>query len=138
METNKKGAGMAVGNAMDVSKKTAAPSARKTIPENAEVLPTLSSQCECELVVNETGQAMVIYTKQLSEGIEWAEYDIDLAMLTFVTWTGKVMGLGMKIHTPLREPLSKAREVMLVETEEDKITIREMYPIELVTRYIGI
>lgn len=129
---------MAVGNAMDVSKKTAVPTARKAIPENAEVLPTLSSQCECELVVNEYGQAMVIYTKQLAEGIEWAEYDIDLAMLTFVTWSGKVMGLGMKIHAPLREPLSKTNEMMLVETEDDKATIREMYPIDLVTRHIGI
>lgn len=109
-----------------------------TIPQNAAVLPPLSSQCECELVVNDAGMAMVIFNKTLEEGIEWAEYDADLSLLTFVTWSGSIMGLGMKIHPPFRKHLKKAKEIMMVQMTDDGAEIRIMYPADIVVRHIGI
>lgn len=124
---------------IDVLARPAALQARKyVISPDAPVLPTLNSQCECELAVNEDGLAMVIYNKTMPEGINWVEYDIDLSMLTFVTWSGKVMGLGMVIHKPFRKYLRMAKEIMLVEMTPDKMKIATMYPAELVIRHIGI
>lgn len=82
--------------------------------------------------------AMVIFTKTLPEGIEWAEYDVDLSLLTMVTWSGSIMGLGMKIHTPFRKHLSKATEIMMVQMSEDGQDMVIMYPADLVVRSIGL
>jgi hypothetical protein len=124
---------------IDVLTKPAAKQAAKyTISPDAPVLQTLASQCECELVLNEDGMAMVIYTMPLPEGIHWAEYDVDLSMLTLVTWSGKVMGLGMKIHKPFRKYLKMANQIMLAEMTQDKTDIASLYPAKLVVRHIGI
>ncbi len=110
----------------------------RTIRPDAPVFPTLASQCDCELVVNEDGLAMVIYTKTPPEGIEWVEYDADLAMLTFVTWSGAVMGLGMKIHVPFRKYLKKSQGILLAQMSEDGTELITLYPADLVVRHIGV
>lgn len=107
------------------------------IAPDAPVLPTLASQCECELLVKEDGSTMVLYTKPLIEEIEWVDYDIDLSMLTFVTWSGKVMGLGMKIHRPFRRYLRLGKEVVFVHMENGE-TPKSLYPAKMVIRNIGI
>ena len=108
-----------------------------TMRPDAPVLPTLASQCPCELAVNEHGMAMVIFTKTLPEGIEWAEYDADLALLTFVTWSGDIMGLGMKIHLPFRKYLKMGKEIFMVQMTKDGQDIVVMYPADLVVRHVG-
>ncbi|MFA7277292.1 MAG: hypothetical protein WC043_10885 [Pseudobdellovibrionaceae bacterium] len=118
--------------------KSAAPQVgrRYEIELDAPVLPTLASQCECELVVKDNGAAMLLYTRELPELIEWAEYDVDLSMLTLVTWSGRVMGLGMKVHAPFRKYLKMASEIALVHMENG-VTPRAMYPAKLVIRNMG-
>ncbi len=124
---------------IDILARPSAKAAGKfVISPDAPVLPTLASQCECELVVNEDGIAMVLYTHPIPEGIHWAEYDVDLSMLTLVTWSGKVMGLGMKVHAPFRKYLKMAKEIMLVEMDSNKKMIESMFPVKLVVRHIGI
>lgn len=108
------------------------------IAKDAQVLPPLASQCKCELAVNEDGLAMVIYTKTLPEGIHWAEYDIDLSILTFVTWSGDIMELGMKIHPPFKPHFKKAKEIIMVQMTEDGTEIIAMYPADMVVRNIGL
>ena len=126
------------GDDIDVLTKPAGVQPQKfVIPLDAPVLPTLASQCNCELVVNEDGLAMVIFTKEPAEDIEWADYDVDLSMLTFVTWSGKIMGLGMKVHAPFRKYLKMAKEITLVHVI-DADTLGALYPVRLVHRHIGI
>jgi hypothetical protein len=112
--------------------------AKYVIPKDAQVLPPLASQCKCELAVNEEGLAMVIYTKTLPEGIHWAEYDMDLSILTFVTWSGDVMELGMKIHPPFRPHFKKAKEILMVQMTADGTEIMAIYPADMVVRNIGL
>lgn len=116
----------------------AAKDTKYVIPENAEVLAPMASICDCELVVNEDGMAMVIYTKPLPEGIHWVEYDMDLSLLTFVSWSGTTMELGMRVHPPFRKYLRMAKEIMLVELGNDKQDIASIYPAKLMVRNIGI
>ncbi|MDD3020323.1 MAG: hypothetical protein PHX61_04990 [Alphaproteobacteria bacterium] len=108
------------------------------IPENAPVLPSIvSGGRDAELMVNADGDAAVLYNQPLPEEIDWVEYDMDLALLTFVTYGGKVQGLGMKIHKPFRKYLSKAKEIMLIYMEDAKIP-RDIYTAKLVVRNIGL
>ena len=88
--------------------------------------------------MNEDGQAMVIYTKPLPEGIQWVEYDMDLSLLTFVSWSGSAMELGMKVHRPFRKYLQMAKEIMMVELKDNKENIASVYPAKLMVRNIGI
>lgn len=127
-----------IDNDIDVLAKPALSNPKYVIPRDAAVLLPLSSQCNCELVVNEAGAAMVIYNKTLPEGIHWVEYDMDLSLLTFVTWSGDVMELGIKIHPPFKPHLKKAKEIMMVQMTEDGKEIIIMYPADLVIRNIGI
>lgn len=104
------------------------------IPPDAPVLPSIvSGGRDAELVVNENGMAMVLYNRPLPEDIDWVEYDVELALLTFVTYDGKVMGLGMKIHEPFREGLSKAEEITLVYMENGEY-LGSIYPAKLIVR----
>jgi len=123
---------------IDVLAKPVITAGEYIIPEDAPVLPSLASQCDCELAVNEAGVAMVLFTKTMPEGIHWAEYDVDLSLLTFVTWSGRIMGLGMKVHAPFRKYLKMANEIMLVQMTEDGKECVMMYPADLVIRHIGI
>ena len=114
------------------------PKAKYIKSADAIVLPPLASICECELLVNEQGMAAVLFNKTLEEGIHWVEYDMDLSLLTFVTWSGNVMGLGMKVHAPFRKYLKEAEEIMMVQMSDDKQHLVVTYPADLVVRNIGI
>lgn len=121
---------------IDVLKARKSPQEKYVIRPDAPVLPSLASWCECELTVKDNGMAAVFYGKKLPEEIHWIEYDIDLSMLTFVTWTGKVMSLGMKIHAPFRRYLRVAPEIAMIHMDEnDKVV--SIYPAKLVVRHIG-
>lgn len=107
-------------------------------PLGGQVLPPLASFCNCELIVNEVGMSAVAFTKPLPEGIHWVEYDMDLSLLTFVTWSGNIMELGMKVHPPFKKYLKMAEQIMMVQMSEDEKEIIVMYPADLVVRNIGI
>ncbi|HRK97678.1 MAG TPA: hypothetical protein PLE43_04275 [Alphaproteobacteria bacterium] len=108
------------------------------IPENAPVLPSIvSGGRDAELLVDIDSNAAVLYNQPLPEEIEWVEYDMDLALLTFVTYSGKVQGLGMTIHKPFRKYLGKADKVMMIYMEDAKFP-RDIYPAKLIVRYTGI
>ncbi len=124
---------------IDVLAKPLTPQDKKYVrSEDAAVYPPLASFCECELLVNEAGMAVVAFNKTLPEGIHWVEYDMDLSLLTFVMWSGSIMELGMKIHPPFRKYLKTATEIMMVQMSDDSQTILTTYPADLVTRHIGI
>ncbi len=107
---------------------------RYVISPDAPVLPSIvSGDRDAELVVNENGMAMVLYNKPLPEDIDWVEYDVELALLTFVTYDGKVMGLGMKIHKPFRPFLSKCKEIMLIYMENGE-KVYSFYPAKVIVR----
>jgi hypothetical protein len=107
------------------------------ISADAPVLPSLASTCECELVVKDDGTAMVLFTKLPEEDIHWVEYDMDLALLTFVTWSGKIFGLGMTVHKPFRKYLSQADELYMVYMENGTQP-RCITSAKLVVRNIGL
>ncbi len=123
---------------LSAAKQRSSKGEKYVIPENAPVLPSIvSGGRDAELIVNADGNAAVLYNQPLPEEIDWVEYDMDLALLTFVTYSGKIQGLGMTIHKPFRKYLSKAGEIMLIYMEDSKIP-KDMYPAKLVVRNIGL
>ena len=61
---------------------------------------------------------------------------MDLDLLTFVTWAGKVFGLGMKIHAPFRKYLKKSNRIYMV-LMKDGQNPSEIENVILIVRRIG-
>lgn len=107
------------------------------IPKDAPVLPSMASRGGVELVVKDDGSSLVIFDTPQLERVHWVEYDMDLDMLTFVTWSGKVFGLGMKIHPPFRKYLQQANSLYMI-LMKDGQTPTEIDNVVMVVRNIGL
>ncbi len=83
------------------------------------ILPSISSLMEVELVTNPEGGVLVIITRALPSPYWWAEYDIDLQQLYFVTVHGQLQGLGMKIHDVFEKRMINAKDVKIVRFEKN-------------------
>lgn len=116
---------------------TAVSADRYVISPNALVLPSMvSGDRSAELLVNEEGQAMVLYDQPLPIFVDWVEYDVDLSLLTFVSFGGEIMGLGMKIHKPFRPCLSQSKQIMLIYMENGE-QIGSFYNAKVIVRDVG-
>ena len=107
------------------------------IPKDAPVLASMASRGGVELVVKDDGSALVIFDQPQPERVHWIEYDVDLDMLTFVTWSGKVFGLGMKIHPPFKPHLERSRSIYMI-LMKDGTTPTEIDNVVTVVRNIGL
>ena len=95
---------------------------------------TLATMMTVDLMVNERGNIWVLHDKPLPMILNWAEYDADLATLTFVAQDGEALELGMTIHKPLQKPMSLAREIYVVLMSGEEI--KDMYILPLTVRNI--
>ncbi len=107
------------------------------IPPDAPVLRSMAARGGVELVVKDDGSSLVLYNTPLEERVHWVEYDMDLDLLTFVTWQGKVFGLGMKIHAPFRKHLRKANNLYMVYMKDGE-TPTEIDNVVMIVRRIGL
>lgn len=112
-------------------------SGKYVIPKDAPVLPSMASRGGVELVVKDDGSTLVLYDTALEERVHWVEYDMDLDLLTFVTWRGKVFGLGMKIHAPFRRYLKQANSLYMILMKNGE-TPTEIDNVVMIVRRIGI
>lgn len=105
-----------------------------TVESNAPT--TLARMMTVDLMVNERGNIWVLHDKPLPMILNWAEYDADLATLTFVAQDGEALELGMTIHKPLQKPMSIAREIYVVLMSKEEI--KDMYILPLTVRNIAL
>lgn len=117
--------------------------ARFRIDPNAPVLPNMTAWCKVDYVVNDAGQSMVVYDQPMPEMVDWVEFDADVRMITFVTWTGKIFSLGAPLSKPFCDNLMKGLTVQLIQVMPDPKVQGGMIPvltdnIPLVVRHIGI
>jgi len=85
-----------------------------------EQIKTLSDYQSVELIVSETGNAVLYHKGPLPDSYIWAQYDQDTQIMQFISDDGQIKELGMPIHKPFREPLMKTREIFLVEVDANK------------------
>ncbi len=106
------------------------------IDKDAPVLPSFASRGGVELVVKDDGSALVLYDAVLDEKIHWVEYDMDLDLVTFVNYSGKIFGLGLPIPAPFRRFLQKGNSLFLVYMENGENPV-DLDNVVLVVRRIG-
>ena len=89
------------------------------MPADTPVLPSLYSTMKVELLVNDGNIATVFHDKPLPQQIWWAEYDVDLSQMYFVTVKAKILGLGMRIWDPIHTQLQHAKLASLIKVSDD-------------------
>jgi hypothetical protein len=88
------------------------------LPDAVAVLPSIHSWQNPDLVIGGNGEAALIFDQPLPDTIWWAEYDPELAQLIFVTITGQIMGLGVRIPPEIDRFLRYAKVIYLVQIDE--------------------
>lgn len=91
---------------------------RARLPKGSPtVLPALYTYMKPDLIAAQNGQVMLIHEKPLPAAIWWADYDPELKQLIFVTITGQIMDLGIKIPPVIDGFLRAGRDIVLVEID---------------------
>ena len=73
-----------------------------------------------QLVVNDHGNAMLFHRGPLPYDFIWAQYDQQEKIMQLITDDGIIQELGMTIHDPFHDSLMMARELYLIEVDENK------------------
>lgn len=107
------------------------------IPPDAPVLPSMASRGKVELVVKDDGSALVLHSFPLEHKVHWVEYDMDLELLTFVTWNGMVFGLGLKIFPPFQKHLKLGKSLYMIYMKDGE-TPTEIDNVIMIVRRIGL
>lgn len=107
------------------------------IPRDAPVLPSLASRGKVELVVKDDGSAVVLHDVRLDEPVHWVEFDADLDLMTFVTHSGKIFGLGLPVPPRIKRDLRKAESLFIIYMRDGEHPVN-LDNVVLVVRHVGI
>ena len=94
-------------------------SGRAPSDDMPNVLPSLHSTQDPDLISCANGQTALIYDQPLPEVVWWVEYDPDYAQLIFVMVTGQVMGFGVQIPPETDKFLRVARSMYLTQIDPE-------------------
>jgi hypothetical protein len=104
-------------------------------PEDAPVIPSLASRMVIELMVSPDGKAIMLHKAAIPVPIWWAEYDVELNSLYFVTVRGQLMGYGMKMPKRMGEYLMRGDEILFQQIDNDKKNVGLPNLVPLVVRH---
>lgn len=85
------------------------------------ILAPFTDETAVELVMNESGAAMLLYKGKLKRGYDWVQYDEQARALQFITDEGETQELGMYIHEPFHTFFQSSVELSIVTVNEDKV-----------------
>lgn len=97
--------------------------------ENAPVLKPINDTMKFDLIINDKQKSMLIVDKPFPEVLYWAEYDLDLDELMFVTVRGKILPLGKPVATLFRPYMSQATYITAVRMEDEKLADNQRIPL---------
>jgi|TARA_R110002126_G_scaffold13118_1_gene55792 hypothetical protein len=97
--------------------------------EQAPVLSSINDSMKFDLIINDKQKSMLIVDKPFAEVLYWAEYDLDLDELFFVTVRGKILPLGKPVATMFRPYMSQATYITAVRMQDEKLADTQRVPL---------
>ncbi|QQG36457.1 MAG: hypothetical protein HYS17_01300 [Micavibrio aeruginosavorus] len=85
-----------------------------------------------DLAISPESDVWMAHDQPLPEVLKWIEYDLDLETLTLVSVSGKIQDFGMKVPSPMKKYLRKAKHIYAIHQAEDHI--KDMSRVPLVVR----
>lgn len=99
------------------------------LDEDTPVLPSINDSMKFDLIINDKKKSMLLVDKPFPEILYWAEYDLDLDELFFVTVRGKILPLGKEVATMFRPYMSQATYITAVRMEGEKLMDNQRVPL---------
>jgi hypothetical protein len=96
------------------------------------VYPSLDKTMETSLVLNEKGHVWLLHNQPFPSVLNWAEYDARQKSLSFISYEGKIIDMGITIHKPFHARLMKLNQIATILLHEGKIC--DFYIIPLISR----
>ncbi len=75
---------------------------------------TLADMMTVSLVMNENGEVMMLHDQQFPFYLNWAEFDADLGVLSFVGFQGATIDFGMTIPRNMHKQIMKNAQMRSV------------------------
>lgn len=111
------------------SRRRRATGEQATISGDSPVRKPMAAQMHVELVVNDDAEVWVLHDKPFPAILQWAEYDEESNMLSFVTHDGKVQDLGIIIPEKIADILLDARRVFAMYMPKGQIADMGIVPV---------
>jgi hypothetical protein len=102
------------------------------LPEDSPIHYPMARTMAVDLIINKDSKVWVAHDKPFPGILQWAEYDVDLGTLHFVTDDGKIQDLGMVVQPSLRKYMRMAEKVDTLLVQNEKIC--DFYSIPLIVR----
>lgn len=80
----------------------------------------LAEETSIKLIVSDDGQALVLHRGNFKHDYIWAQYEPEDSILTFITESGKIQHLGLKIHDEFSQCFIKTNEINMIPVDENK------------------
>ncbi len=110
--------------------------ARPALPQKTKtdhpLQKPMNARMDVDVAVNDKGDLFVFHTRPFPERLEWVEFDSDDNSLTFITRTGRLHGLGVKMKPEHYEYFKLESHICVIWAQDKKI--RDVYDVPLLTR----
>lgn len=108
----------------------------RDLPADLPLHRPMASTMKVDLFINRNAQVLVAHDRPFPGILQWAEYDVDIGNIIFVTNEGRIQDMGMKIQPTMRKYLRMAQKIDTVLVQDGQI--RDVWNVPLVVRETGI
>lgn len=81
-------------------------------------MQAFSEERTAEFIVNDIGNAMLLYQGALPHSYSWVQFDEEHSEIKLITDEGDAQDLGVKIPQDLSEGLKHANEILMLEIDD--------------------
>jgi hypothetical protein len=104
----------------------------KDLPADAPIHTPMARKMAVDLIINKDSKVWLAHDMPFPGILQWAEYDVDLGTLNFVSDDGKTQDLGMTVQPTMRKYLRQATTIDTVLVQDKQI--RDFWSIPLIVR----
>jgi hypothetical protein len=101
-------------------------------PVDVPLHEPMTKRMNIDLIVNKNSQVWLAHDMPFPGILQWAEYDVDMATVTFVTTDGRMQDTGLKVQPVMRRYLRQATVIDAVLVQEGKI--HDFFRVPLIVR----
>lgn len=93
----------------------------RELPADLPIHRPMTARVNVDLLVNKDSEVWLLHDAPFPGIVQWAEYDVDMDSLCFVTEDGKTQDLGLRIQPAMRKYLRQGQKIDAVLIKDKKI-----------------
>jgi hypothetical protein len=102
----------------------------------AQTLAPLSKQMTVEILFSSNGKVSLLHGKKLSYILKWVEFDQELNSLTFVSTSGQMQDVGLKVPDDYKARFARTSDIYVIRVGDDGM--EDFYVVPLINNDYGL